>query len=162
MKKMIFLLLGLTLVLSACGTKTAASTPTETPIPASMVIAEGHLVPLKDATLAFQARGTVTEVTIQLGDTVKAGDVLARLANTEQDEASVVSAQQAYDTLLRNASGAHAAAWQAYMNAQKAREAAQKKWDDINLTDIENRIEDRQKDVADRKVDLDKAHKNFD
>ncbi len=162
MKKMIFLLLGLTLVLSACGTKTAASTPTETPIPASMVIAEGHLVPLKDATLAFQARGTVTEVTIQLGDTVKAGDVLARLGNSEQAEASVVSAQQAYDTLLRNASGAHAAAWQAYMNAQKAREAAQKKWDDINLTDIENRIEDRQKDVADRKVDLDKAQKNFD
>lgn len=162
MKKLIFILLGLTLVLTACGTKTSASTPTETPVPASAVIAEGHLVPLKDATLAFQARGTVREVTVKLGDTVKEGDVLARLGNSEQAEAQVVVAQQAYDTLVRNASADHVQAWQAYMNAQKAREAAQKKWNDINLRDIENRIEDRQQDVDDRKADLDEAQQKFD
>ncbi len=162
MKKLTLLLLGLTLTITACGTKTTASTPTATPVPASAVIAEGHLVPLKYATLAFQARGTVTEIPVKLGDTVKQGDVLARLGDSQQAEAQVVVAQQAYDALLRNPSGAHAQAWQAYMNAQIVRENAQKRWDDINLTDIETRIVDRQKDVADRLADLNKAQANFD
>ena len=163
MKKLIFVILGLSLALTACGTQsTTAAAPVVTPVPASAVIAEGHLVPLKYATLAFQARGTVVEIPVKLGDTVKKGDVLARLDNSQPAEAQVVAAQQAYDSLLRNASGAHAQAWQAYMNAQVVRENAQKKWDDINLTDIETRIVDRQKDVDDRLVDLKKAQANFD
>ena len=47
------------------------------------------------------------------------------------------------------------------MDAQKARELAQRKWHDINLRDIENRIEDRREDVADRQADLDKARTRF-
>jgi hypothetical protein len=48
------------------------------------------------------------------------------------------------------------------MDAQKVREAAQKKWNDISLNDIENRIGDRMKDVEDRQVDLDHAQADFD
>ncbi|MBI3175792.1 MAG: efflux RND transporter periplasmic adaptor subunit [Chloroflexi bacterium] len=160
----IFLTLAiLAILLSACGSQQATATPSmATPVPASDVIAEAHFVPARYATLSFLARGGVAEVNVQIGDTVKAGDVLARLDSAAPAEAQVVELQQAYDSLLRNASADHAAAWQAYMNAQKVRETATKKWNDINLRDIEKRIEDRQKDVDDRKADLDKAQANFD
>jgi multidrug efflux pump subunit AcrA (membrane-fusion protein) len=149
------------LVLSACGNQ-PTQTATATPLPAGAVIAEGHLKPLRAASLSFMARGVVQDVNVQLGVRLREGDVMLRLANADQAEAELVAAQQAYDLLLRNAGGDHAAAWTAYMNAQKVRETAQKKWDDINLNDIENRIEDRQKDVEDRQVDLDQARRDFD
>lgn len=151
------------LALSACSaSQQTPAAATATPVPASDVIAEGHFVPEKDASLSFMARGSVAEINVKLGDKVKAGDVVARLDNAAPAEAQVLEIQQAYDALLRNASADNSAAWQAYMNAQKARETATKKWNDINLRDIENRIEDRQKDVDDRKADLDKAQQKFD
>jgi HlyD family secretion protein len=151
------------LSLAACAPQAQTATAaTATPVPVADVIAEGHFVPARDATVSFMARGNVAEVNVKIGDQVKAGDVLASLDNSAPAEAQVLEIQQAYDTLLRNASADNAAAWQVYMNAQKARETATKKWNDINLRDIENRIEDRQKDVDDRKVDLDKAQQKFD
>lgn len=151
------------LLLSACGTQpTTEAAPQPIPVSASDVIVEGHFVPAQDATLFFYARGAVKELNVQVGDQVKAGDVIARLDSAAPAEAQLLELQQAYDALLRNASAENAAAWQAYMNAQKARETATKKWNDINLRDIENRIEDRQEDVDDRKVDLDEAQQKFD
>lgn len=153
----------LSFILSACAPQQATATaPESTPVPASDVIAEGHLIPAQDATLSFLARGGVAEVNVQIGDQVKAGDVLARLDNAAPVEAQVLELQQAYDTLLRNASADHAAAWQSYMNAQKVVETATKRWNDINLRDIEDRIEDRQQDVDDRKADLEEAQQKFD
>jgi multidrug efflux pump subunit AcrA (membrane-fusion protein) len=166
MKKVNQFLLLLTIlafVLSACAPQQATEiAPESTPVPIDDVIAEGHFVPAQDATLSFLARGGVAEVNVQIGDEVKAGDVLARLDNAAPAEAQVLEIQQAYDALLRNASAENSAAWQVYMNAQKVRETATKKWNDINLRDIENRIEDRQQDVDDRKVDLDEAQQKFD
>jgi multidrug efflux pump subunit AcrA (membrane-fusion protein) len=164
MKRLNWILITLTvfaLLLSACSPEQATA-PTPTAVPASDVIAEGHFVPARDATLSFLARGVVEEVNVGIGDKVNAGDVLARLANAGQAESQLVAAQQAYDALLRNASSDHAAAWQVYMNAQKVRETATKKWTDINLRDIEDRIVDRQQDVDDRQVDLDEAQQKFD
>lgn len=159
-KRNLWVLLTLILALAACAPATAAPA-TATPVPASAVISEGHIFPAQYTTLSFLASGVLSEVKVKLGDHVKTGDVLLQLGNAGQAEAEVVAAQQAYDLLLRNASGDHAQAWQAYMNAQKVRENAQEKWADINLRDIENRIEDRQKDLADRQADLDKARQTF-
>lgn len=166
MKKLnrIFLIVTiLALLLAACAPQQATEVaPESTPVPIADVIAEGHFVPAQDATLFFSARGAVKELNVQVGDQVKAGDVIARLDSAAPAEAQLLELQQANDALLRTASVENAAAWQAYMNAQKARETATKKWNDINLRDIENRIEDRQQDVDDRKVDLDEAQQKFD
>jgi multidrug resistance efflux pump len=104
----------------------------------------------------------VEQVHVGIGESVQAGDVLLRLANADQAQAEVVAAQQAYDRLRRSADGDRADAWNAYMEAQKQRETAQEKWNDLNLNDIENRIEDRQEDVEDRRVDLHQAQRDFD
>jgi multidrug resistance efflux pump len=76
-------------------------------------------------------------------------------------QAQLTAAQQAYDTILRNENGDRARLWLAYMDAQKIREAAQKRWNDLNVDEIENRIEDRQQDVEERFADLTKAQANF-
>lgn len=153
----------LPLALSACGGNgTATPAAQETPLPASAVVAEGRIEPAHAANLSFLAMGVVGEVNVKIGDKVKEGDVLAKLANAGIAEAQVVAAQQAYDSLLRNADAERARLWLAYMDAQKAREAAQKKWNDLNLNDIENRIEDRQEDLDEKKLDLDQAKKKFD
>jgi HlyD family secretion protein len=165
MKKLLNLIALLSIIsilLTAC-----AAAPTTTPVPESAaltneVIAEGRLEPLRGTNLSFQARGVVEDVLVKAGDTVQQGDVLARLANSGGAEAQVVVAQNAYDVLLRNESGDRATLWQAYMDAQIARAAAEKKWEELNVDDIENRIEDSRAVVEDRQEDLKDAQEEFD
>ncbi len=158
----IALLAILSLALSACGNQ-----PTATPVPANVVsandvVAEGRLEPIQGTNLSFQARGVVEEVLVKAGDSVRAGDVLARLANSGVVEAQVVVAQNAYDTLLRNESGDRAKLWEAYMDAQRIRGNAEKKWDDLNVDDIETHIEDDKAIVEDRQQDLKDRQEDFD
>ena len=166
MKKQILniiaLLVILSLALSACGTQ-----PTATPAPSEVVssndvIAEGRLEPAHGANLSFQARGVVEAVLVKAGDAVRQGDVLVRLANAGGAEAQVVVAQNAYDTLLRNESGDRAKLWQIYMDAQTARGKAEKKWDDLNVDDIEVHIEDDKAIIEDRQQDLKDRQEDFD
>ncbi|HLA88317.1 MAG TPA: HlyD family efflux transporter periplasmic adaptor subunit [Anaerolineales bacterium] len=152
----------LALFLSACG-----NAPQATPAPAEVgtpdeVIAEGRLEPIRATNLSFQVRGVVEQVLVKAGDTVSEGDVLARLANAGAAEAQLVLAQNAYDLLIRNASGERARLWQAYMETQVVRAQAEKKWEDLNVTAIEDRIEDAQAEIEDRKADLEDAQKEFD
>ncbi len=152
----------LALILSACGTQ-----PTATPEPVNVVspnqvVAEGRLEPIRGANLFFQARGVVEEVLVSEGDAVKVGDVLVRLSNAGGAEAQVVIAQNAYDTLLRNESGDRAKLWQEYMDAQIARADAEKEWDDLNVDNIEDAIDDRKATVEDRQQDLKDAQEDFD
>jgi multidrug resistance efflux pump len=133
------------------------------------VVAEGHLRPVHAANLSFQARGIVEEVVVKIGDRVSAGDVLARLTNASQAEAQLaaanlelLTAQQALDTLNRTGDANRAAAWDAYQKAQIARAEAQNEWNDIDPTDIENRVDDQQATVNDRKKDLEDARDEFD
>ena len=173
MKKQIIniiaLLTVLSIALSACGNKSTA-----TPAPGSTgavspndVVSEGRLKPIRAANFSFQAPGVVETVLVKEGDTIKQGDVLARLADAGEAEAQVVTAQNAYDTLLRNQSGDRGELWLAFMSAQTLRGDAEKKWDDLNVDDIETHIEDdkaivedRQKDLKDRQEDFDK-YKNL-
>ena len=166
MKKNIFsfvtLFAILALLLAACG-----NAPQATPAPAEVgtpdeVIAEGRLEPVRATNLSFQVRGVVAQVLVKAGDIVSEGDVLARLANAGAAEAQLALAQNAYDLLIRNASGERARLWQAYMEAQVIRAQAEKKWEDLNVTAIEDRIEDAQAEIEDRKADLEDAQKEFD
>ncbi len=124
---------------------------------------------MQSVNLAFQGSGAVSEIVVKIGDPVKKGDELMRLDNYDQANAQLTSAQleltsaqQAFDALHRDASGTRAQAWIAYMNAQIARENAQKKSDGLNLHDIEIHISDAQTTLATRKGELADAQANFD
>lgn len=157
-----FILLISALALTACGQQATPTIAQPTALPAGAVIAEGHIRPIQASNLAFQARGVVDKVNVKIGDQVKANDLLASLANSGQARAALVSAQQAYDALLRNAGGDRAKAWQAYMAAQKVRGDALKKWNDLDVKDIENRMKDQQNVVDQRQKDLATAQAEFD
>jgi len=152
----------LALFLSACGNQPTATPEISEAVSSNEVVAEGRLEPIRGANLSFQVRGVVEEVLVSAGDTVKEGDVLVRLSNAGGAEAQVVIAQNAYDTLLRNESGDRANLWQAYMDAQIVRAKAEKKWDDLNVDNIEDTIEDRKATVEDRREDLKDAREDFD
>jgi multidrug efflux pump subunit AcrA (membrane-fusion protein) len=163
------LTLSLVLLLAACnGTSTAS--PTATPIPATeTVVAAGHLVPNQSTYLTFLASGQVEEVLVHMGDHVSQGQVLVRLGDRQQVEAALagaqaqkVTAQQAFDLLVRTAALGSAQAWQAYMNAQKAVAVAQLAWDKLDLNKIQTDIDNAQADVASRQLDLNKAQADFD
>ena len=159
---MIALLTILSLALAACGNQpTVTSTPADV-VSSSEVVAEGRLEPIRATNLSFQARGVVEDVLVSEGNTVKQGDVLVRLANPGGAEAQVVIAQNAYDALIRNESGDRAELWQAYMDAQIVRGDAEKKWDDLNVDDIETHIEDDKAIVEDRQQDLKDRQEDFD
>lgn len=109
------------LFLSACGTSTqVAQEPVATLPPArdlSGIIAEGHLEPIHYTVLALNASGLVSEVLSQEGDSVAAGDVIARLEATE----------------ARTLEGAQAAASQQYTRAYQALRDAQFKLDNFDV-----------------------------
>ena len=167
MKKIVIILslsLGLVLLASACG---GAATATPTPTPASTagsVIAEGHMLPNQSTFLTFLASGRVESLLVHRGDQVSQGQVLARLGDREQAQAAltgaqaqVLAAQQAYDLLVRTADLAHAQAWQGYMNAQKAGDAAQLAWDQLDQLAIQTDIDTAQADVTSRQKDVETA-----
>lgn len=166
--KMILLLLIFALTACANG---QAETPESAPtvVPSNAVIAEGKIKPARAVNLSFQARGVVEEINVKIGDSVKKGDVLARLANAAQAEAGLAAAnlelldaQQAFDALTRNGNANLAASWTAYMDAQRVRAGAERAWERLNLDSIEDRIEDAETDVKDREEDLKDAQDEFD
>ena len=143
MKKITILIFVFAFALTACGTPaTATPEAVTTPAPANAVIAEGHLVPAQDATLAFQARGTVIEVRVKIGDAVNEGDVLARLGG-QSDAAfaaaqfELVSAQQALKTLRESADIVRARAWITLRDVKTVYEDAQKLYDTMAAGDYE-------------------------
>ncbi|CAG0976676.1 hypothetical protein ANAEL_01493 [Anaerolineales bacterium] len=160
--RFVTLIVTLALFLSACGNQPTAVPTQEAVVSPDQVVAEGRLEPIHGANLFFQARGVVEEVLMKEGDAAKAGDVLVRLTNAGGAEAQVVIAQNAYDTLLRNESGDRAKYWEAYMEAQATRAKTEKKWDDLNVDDIEDTIDDRKATVEDRREDLKDAQEDFD
>ena len=167
--KLILLLVVPALFLAACGGQDEMPAPQPDQLPVEAVIAEGHLVPNDDLNLSFIVRGKVAEILVGEGEKVREGDVLIRLADREQAEAALaaaqlelITAQQAYDDLVRTEGLDHSESWQAYMEAQVARGKAEKKWEDLNLDNIDDDIEDAKADVEDRQKDLDDAQEEFD
>lgn len=99
----------LSVTLAACG-----QNPTPTPAatieaPPAVVSASGKLTPARWASLSFQAGGHVVAVKVQVGDPVKAGDVLVQLDDTDarlavaQAEAALNVARAQRDVLAAGA-----------------------------------------------------------
>lgn len=91
--------------------------------------ATGTVRARQSATLVWQTSGTVEGVNVKVGDTVKAGDVLASLSKTSLPqtiilaEAELVSAQRDLENLQKSDT-ARAQAWIALRNAREAFEKA--------------------------------------
>ncbi len=164
-KKLLFILVIFSLLLSACGAK---ETPTPemstTPLTLDEVVAEGKILPVRNVMLSFSAMGTVDEILVEEGESVTKDQVIIRLADREQAEAALraaelalTNAQQAYDDFVRTGSLAVADAWQAYMDAQTARAEAERKWEAVDVDALEDEIDDAQAEVNDRQDDLDTA-----
>jgi multidrug resistance efflux pump len=164
-----FVLVAAALVLSACGAQPAPPVTDTPPAAPDAVVAEGHIVPNEKVYLSFVARGRVADILVAEGDSVKAGDVLVRLGDTEQLEAALAgaqleltAAQQAMDDLMRSADGARAAAWQEYMKAESNRFAAERVWEKIDVDDTQKKIDDARATMEDKKSELKDAQEEFD
>ncbi|GAB4397837.1 MAG: efflux RND transporter periplasmic adaptor subunit [Anaerolineales bacterium] len=167
-KLLVFSLMIFSLLLTACAAPQATPVPAQTASP-SLVIAEGHILPLQDVKLSFSARGKVQEILAQEGQIVRAGDPLLRLADSEQASAALAAAnfeltqaQQAYDDFLRNEALFRAQAWEAYLQAQTARAAAQIAWEKVNPNAIQDQIDTADADASDKKKLMDDAQTELD
>jgi multidrug resistance efflux pump len=129
---MVILLTGV-VVLSACQSSATAQ-PAAVEAPPAGVIAQGHLEPLSYQDVASTIPGQVAEVLIAEGDSVKAGQVLARLNGKELRETDLararqelLAAQQAQTNLQADPelvkAQAQAAVAQAEISLQKAQDA---------------------------------------
>jgi len=121
-------LIALSLLVSACGAGGQAGTATPEAIPTviadSTIIAEGRLQPVRDAEIAFNASGVVSNILVQEGETVKQGQPLIRLGDASDTQYAaaqleLVSAQKALNDLL-NTSGQDLA--QAVIDLKQAKE----------------------------------------
>ncbi len=92
-------LVAFSLALAACAP--AAAAPTPAPMPTvkadDIIVAEGRVEPVRYAELSLNANGLVSEVSTKEGETVKAGQVIARLKNSQAKtlEAAQADALQA-------------------------------------------------------------------
>lgn len=124
------------LAITACGPKSVEATPAPVVAQASVMIAEGRLMPVNALDHAFHVPGQVAEVLVKDGDAVEAGQALARLnespeaalalARTEQE---MLAAQQALNALKTGADVNLTQAKLAALEAQDAQEAAQDRYD---------------------------------
>jgi multidrug resistance efflux pump len=127
----ILIMMIFTLVATACASQqTASPDVAPTTVVSDAVVAEGYIKPIHAVNLSFQAFGVVEELHVKIGNKVRMGDVLARLANASEAEAQLASAnleligaQQALDELLET-SGARLA--QVVIDLKEAREAYDK------------------------------------
>lgn len=123
MKRVVFVVVSLlAILLSACGqANSTEAVPTvvidagNSSQPANQqsssggsISASAIVVPMQDANLSFTSIGRVTEVNVQVGDKVQAGDVLVQLdtsileAKVREAEANLTYAQISLDYLVRN------------------------------------------------------------
>lgn len=88
------------LLLSACAAGNAAA-PTPTTIPTvqadEAVIAEGRVEPIRFADIALNANGLVSDVFSKEGDSVKAGQIIARLENSQAETLESAQAKASQD-----------------------------------------------------------------
>ncbi len=132
MKKSIILLGCTMLWLAACSSAPATATPTAEATPAKQVnlstAAEGNLEPLQSVTLNFTNGGLVTEVSVKEGQTVKAGDLIARVKSNAQSDAlaeaeAALAAAKANQTAYRSQLPQLIAAAEADVKAAQAQQA---------------------------------------
>jgi multidrug resistance efflux pump len=147
MKQKTFIaLILLSLLVSACSAVGQAASATPEAIPTviadSTIISEGRVEPLRDAEIAFNASGVVSDVLVEEGQAVKKGQPLIRLGDqldTQYAAAQLelVSAQKALNDLL-NTSGADLA--QAVIDLKQAKEDFDKADDYLNYLENSKKV----------------------
>ncbi len=125
------------LLLTACGAAGGQAAAPSTPIPTVMaenvIVAEGRLEPVHYVDIAFNAGGTVSEVLVAEGEQVTAGQVIARLENSEAKQAEVANAEEAFLKAQQGFDGAEAAALGKLAEANEAVQKAQRELDDFDI-----------------------------
>jgi HlyD family secretion protein len=160
------------LLLSACGGAAPAgqdAAATEVPVvtTSNEIVAEGRIVPNESAQLAFFTSGQVAEILVEEGDQVKKGDVVARLGNREEIEASLANAQveltaaqQARTKLDDDVEVARANALDTIATANKAVRDAQYQLDNFTVSTNQENLT-AMEGVVKMKEALDTARNNF-
>jgi multidrug resistance efflux pump len=156
---------------SSIGSNPASeASPTDIPVVASdtNVVSEGRLVPQESVQLSFFTSGQVQEVLVKEGDLVKIGDVLARLGNREQIEATIASsqvellaAQQALEKLMDDLPQDQTEALQGLNEARDALRDAERNLARFDLPAEPLDLEIARANVALAKKALDKAEKDY-
>lgn len=125
------------LLLTACGAAggqaAAASTPIPTVMADNVIVAEGRLEPVHYVDIAFNASGTVSEVLVSEGEQVTAGQVIARLENSEAKQAEVANAEEAYLQAQQAFDSAEAAALGKLAEANESVRKAQQEFDNFDI-----------------------------
>jgi multidrug efflux pump subunit AcrA (membrane-fusion protein) len=172
-KKIISVLMLIALLLTSCSVLGGTGTPESTPIPVvsdnGAVISQGNIVPKDYMYLAFPGGGHVAEILVKQGDTVIAGQVLARLGDQQQYQANLTTAQleltnaqQALDDLNKNSDLAAASAWLSLLDAKQNLIQAQNAWSAVDTDAYQQQIDDAVIKVSDMKTQLDDAQTEFD
>jgi len=181
MKKFILIsiLVLITVSVMACSAAAPSPTPQAQPTLAAVkasakIVAEGKVVPAKNASLGFQIGGVVAQVPVTVGSQVKAGQVLAQLDSKNLDlslaqaDANLAVAQSRLNQAKRGPTADDlAAAQQAVKSAQAAYDKLLKP-DPDDLAAAQQAVKSAQaaydkllkpdpNDLAAAKVDLDKA-----
>lgn len=150
--------------------RTVTLTPEPTlesvPVGPRLVSAEGKVVPNEQVRLGFKIAGAVEGVSVQEGQLVESGQMLARLqgqqrlqAVVEAAELELLSAQQDLQALYDNAGLAAAQARQAVLDAKDSVQQAQRSVDKFNATASREQIEAAEAAMTLAKAALDRARK---
>jgi multidrug resistance efflux pump len=133
------------------------------------VIAEGRLMPKDSTWLSFGQGGKVVEILVEEGQVVEKGDLLARLGDREQIEASLAAAElerlnarQALDNLQRTGALAGSQAQSSLAQTELDLIEAQQDWDDFDLDQYQDDIDEAWKDVLDAEKAVEDAQEEFD
>jgi multidrug efflux pump subunit AcrA (membrane-fusion protein) len=132
------------------------------------VTASGVVVPSQAAQLAFGQAGQVETVDVAVGDTVQTGQVLARLASSEQMQAAVsvaelevLNAEQALQKLSDDLPDEQASALQALKDARDALREAERKIAGFGVPHEAIDVEVARSNVALARRALEQAQKDF-
>ncbi len=174
MKKMIHILIVLLSGVALWGCQSPASTPSITvdavptvQIPGGLKV-EGKLAPKEYVDLAFNMGGAVSELLVQEGDAVQAGQVIARLdqgprlaSAVSAAELEAVNARQALKSLNEDAEVNTAAALQAVAAARDAVRDAERYLNNLNKGSRQTDIDSATADVIVLKDKLDSAQEDY-
>jgi multidrug efflux pump subunit AcrA (membrane-fusion protein) len=173
MKILLPFLASLALLLGACDALGGAQATPESSIPivetSGTILSEGNLVPGDTAYLVFPTGGHVSEILVAVGDTVNAGQVLARLGDREQAQASLTAAQleleraqQDLAALNDNAAIRGLNAWLALLDAETQSHLALAAWNEINTDAYQDRVDDADLEMSEALTELEQAQEDFD
>lgn len=129
---MLVILLLVMLLVSACSPATEQPAAVVAASQPAVLIAQGRLLPVKEMDQSFSINGQVAEILVHDGDTVSAGQVLARLQSSPEAQLALalaqqeaLLAQQALDGLKSSAGASLAQGRLAVVDAQEQLDAAQ-------------------------------------